>query len=521
MSIKTKITLISLGAITLCTIILSVILYYNYKSSYYQYIDEKLKDAAAAFSERIPPEFINKMLIPKSVSQDEFLQQQQLLSIIAKENNVAYVYCLTKLKNDIHFALISEGNDTISYFTRHPTPPASLVAAFNSAQPTYAEYEDSWGTFRSIFIHRQTDSGTDYLIGADFLLDDIIRHLRYLIGMCSLIGLTIMLVVGTLTHLILSRTTKPISTLTKQFNSLAKQNFILMEEQKTHLQHIAHAPATGLAELAGAYLHMNEQLLEHIEQLKTTTAEKERVQSELDIARQIQHSFLPDIDSNIAQNDSLDVFGYLKAAREVGGDLYHFYPLDEKTTLIAIGDVSGKGIPAALFMAVVQTLLPVAASQCGNNPAKILFFLNEELIKHNKQMMFVTLFIGLINTQTGECIYSSAGHNPPVIKTSEEVYPLPLIPALPLGVFLDAEYENRHFVLDKASTLFLYTDGVTEEQNRKQELFTLDRLLKTLDTNNFSEAHQICSVVASTLAAFREGEKQYDDIAMLGLIRPY
>lgn len=241
--------------------------------------------------------------------------------------------------------------------------------------------------------------------------------------------------------------------------------------------------------------------------LQKVNMEKERIGSELRIAHGIQGQMLP---TAFPKRDDVDVCGLLLPAREVGGDLFDYYLRDEKLAF-CIGDVSGKGVPAAMVMAVIHSMFRMASAH-ENNPARIMQTINETASEGNESNMFVTLFIGILDLPTGRLRYCNAGHDVPVIVGYGA---LPAKANLPVGLFGDFTYEMQELVLEGGSTLFLYTDGVTEAKNSSHNLFGLERMMTALDRFANLPPKQLLEKVTDEVHAFVEDAEQSDDLTML------
>ena len=240
--------------------------------------------------------------------------------------------------------------------------------------------------------------------------------------------------------------------------------------------------------------------------LQIVNMEKERISSELRIAHDIQRQMLP---TNFPQHDEIDAYGMLLPAREVGGDLFDFFLRDEKL-VFCIGDVSGKGVPSAMVMAVIHSMFRMASAH-ENNPARIMQNINEASCEGNDSNMFVTLFIGILDLPTGRLRYCNAGHDVPVVIGRG---PLPAKANLPVGLFGDFTYEMQEFTLEWGSTLFLYTDGLTEAKNSSHELFGLERMTAALDRFASLPPKQLLEKVTEEVHAFVEDAEQSDDLTM-------
>ena len=241
-------------------------------------------------------------------------------------------------------------------------------------------------------------------------------------------------------------------------------------------------------------------------------AAQERIESELRIARDIQMSMVP---SSFPDYDGLDMYASMTPAKEVGGDLYGYVLLGDKL-YFALGDVSGKGVPASLFMAQATRLFRTLAVQ-QMKPAEICTRMNEALSgEDNENGMFVTFFLGLIDLTTGHLDFCNAGHNPPVIGGGEHLADfLEMIPNAPIGLFPGLDYEGEEIDNIKGRPLFIYTDGLNEAENKAQEQFGDDKLLEILRGTTFESAQQVIDVLKAEVEQHRHGAEPNDDLTML------
>jgi serine phosphatase RsbU (regulator of sigma subunit) len=254
----------------------------------------------------------------------------------------------------------------------------------------------------------------------------------------------------------------------------------------------------------------HKKLQEAYDKLEETTAAKERIESELRIARDIQQSMVPSVFPN---REGLDLFGAMKPAKAVGGDLFG-YLLEGDSLYFCLGDVSGKGIPASLFMAQANRLFRTFATQ-QMMPAEILTRMNAALTEDNEQGMFVTMFIGLVDLKTGHLDFCNAGHNPPVILPEGKF--VDVLPNAPIGLWPGLEYEGESIESIKGCPLFLYSDGLNEAENKAQEQFGDDHLLDLLSNTKFQNARQAVEVMEDEVEKFRDGAEPNDDLTMLGI----
>jgi len=266
--------------------------------------------------------------------------------------------------------------------------------------------------------------------------------------------------------------------------------------------------------LTDSFNHMKTSLKQYIKELTETTAAKERIESELKVAHDIQMGLLPKC---FPERKEFDIYAILEPAREVGGDLYDFSLLGEDRLFFLVGDVSGKGVPAALFMAVAKTLLNRLAEKC-TDPSLALAQVNRELCRENESSMFVTLFCGLLNFKTGDLLFSNAGHNPPLmIRSGQKPEWLKVPEGFVLGGMEDAVYRTERISLDPGDRILLYTDGVTEAMNREKAFYSEKRLMSAVERGKSASVEALIQEVLRSVKEFTEGEALSDDVTLLAL----
>jgi sigma-B regulation protein RsbU (phosphoserine phosphatase) len=270
-----------------------------------------------------------------------------------------------------------------------------------------------------------------------------------------------------------------------------------------------------VAQLTEAFEQMRRDLRHYIADLTATTAVKERMAGELSAAREIQMSIVPKLFPPLPNRPDIDLYAMLIPAQEVGGDLYDFALLDEEHLYIAIGDVSGKGIPASLLMAVGKTLMK-STVQTVRTPGRALAHVNNELAEDNESCMFITMFCGILNLKTGDFIYANAGHNPPLlVRQDGSIEALDERPSPALGACLGASYPNHSRHLKPGDLLVLYTDGVTEAMSPGNEMFGDDGLLDFVRREGHLDAKPLLEKMALAVQAHAAGAAQSDDITAL------
>ncbi len=247
------------------------------------------------------------------------------------------------------------------------------------------------------------------------------------------------------------------------------------------------------------------------EQLQLEAVKSERMERELQLAREIQATFLPE---KIPDIPGWDIDVHWQPAREVGGDFYDFLMLDDHRIGFVMADVADKGMPAALFMTLIRTLIRAAAKD-KTSPAAVLKQVNELLIPDTKHGLFVTVFYGVVSVDSGEVIYANAGHNPPLVKRHDRHELIELTrTSMALGIFDDIEVEEQAVTLDPGDCVFLYTDGITEAFSSQGEMFGVTRLMKLLADSQFSSSHGLSVAVIEAVQDFIHGAELSDDMTM-------
>lgn len=267
--------------------------------------------------------------------------------------------------------------------------------------------------------------------------------------------------------------------------------------------------------LANAFSKMAVNIESYVENITAITAENERIGAELNIATQIQADMLPNIFPTFSDRKEFDIFASMNPAKEVGGDFYDFFFTDENHLALVIADVSGKGVPAALFMVIAKTLIKNQALM-GQSPKDILTTVNNQLCENNQAEMFVTVWLGILDTRTGIMTAANAGHEYPVICKAGGEYELyKKKHGLAVAVMEESCYTEYEIQLNKGDTLFVYTDGIAEATDSRNELYGTEHLVETLNRNLNASCEDTVKKVREDIDAFVGDAEQFDDITML------
>ena len=282
------------------------------------------------------------------------------------------------------------------------------------------------------------------------------------------------------------------------------------------LKKIKHRNEIG--KLAKSIEKMSGDMTKYIEELTHATAEKERLGAELNVATQIQAEMLPRVFPPYKNHPEIELYATMTPAKEVGGDFYDFYMLDDDHFAMVVGDVSGKGVPAALFMVITKTLLK-EASEHSILPSEIFERVNSILCEGNESGLFVTCWMGILTLSTGELNFANAGHTAPIIKTDGQINYLSSKPNLMLAAMDGVPYTNHTVKMERGDRLFIYTDGITEATNEYDELYGEDRLLHVMKSvqDTGKSSRDILDIVRNDLDDFVLEAPQFDDITMLAM----
>ena len=346
---------------------------------------------------------------------------------------------------------------------------------------------------------------TTCIIGVEISIDTIMAsfNARVLHTIIMMLVFSFVLVIA-FSIVMYFRISKPIRRISKRMKSFVSQR----DEEFVPLQ------VKGSDELADMSQSFNV-MAQEIDRYLLDVTELNRQKAELNIARTIQMGLL---EPQSFHNGTVTVNAFMLPARDVGGDFYDYLELDNGDIFVAIADVSGKGITAALFMARAFTMLHQYA-ESGLSPARILYEYNNHLAKNNPNMMFITTFVAVYHPSTGELIYANGGHNPSYI-LSDTLIKADQEHDLAAGIFTDVTYEEYRLVMKPGEMLFIYTDGVTEAQNKKQELFGEEKLEEVLADSPRNDGEATIKTVLNELREFTDDNEQVDDITMLTLEIP-
>ena len=334
----------------------------------------------------------------------------------------------------------------------------------------------------------------------------------YIIRLGLILGGMILLVIAGQSVFLNHTLLKPLYTITKEAKRFSEENTVRTEKLQNAVK---NRDEIGL--LAESIDSMEEQIGKYVEDLTKITAEKERISTELSLAKKIQAALLPSIFPPFPDRKEFDLYASMEPAREVGGDFYDFFLIDDDHLCLVMADVSGKGIPAALFMMICKTMLQSCA-MLGQSSAEILNKVNQGICSSNGEEMFVTVWVGILEISTGKLKAANAGHEYPAVKKPDGRFELLKDPhGFVVGGLPDEIYEEYTLQLEPGSALFLYTDGIPEAMTKDRQMFGTERMLEALNAQPEADPETVLKNVRGAAAEFAGGAEQSDDITMLAL----
>jgi sigma-B regulation protein RsbU (phosphoserine phosphatase) len=485
-------------------------------------IDGRLRTAALAVGEIVPDAYHARITGPDSIPADEYYRLQDRLSRFADASQLVYVYSYMRFGDQIRTVSTSatpkevKSGKRTPFFALYDTAPRPLNMSFDDGRPRFDEYSDSFGRFRSIYLPVKGAGGRTYVIGAD--IDEAVVQERVIEALKTSIsvGAAMFALSMALGWLLVDRIVGPLMRLTEFTRNMGQRNFQPDEAETAAMRRISQRRSDEVGSLAEAMSAMIARLQRYLVEMQAATAARERVEGELSAARDIQAGMLPHLFPPFPERSDVDIHALLESAKEVGGDLYDYVLIDANRLFFVVGDVSGKGVPAALFMAMTTTLFKATALAAGTT-GEIMTRVNAELARDNAAQMFVTAVCGILDLRTGAGQYSDGGHEAPFVRRADGTLErLPKQPGIALGVFGDATFQTGGFQLARGDALVLFTDGVSEAANLADDLFTIARIETALAAARpDGSARRLAEGLADEVRVFVGEAPQSDDIAIL------
>jgi len=443
---------------------------------------------------------------------------------IKRTYQVDYLFCVlsdeTYGKQFFLFSAADEGSVRGSeYLEVYPlgievTVSESQQEAMRSAKRNKENLADA-GEYVDYYSFFGMVDGKPLFIGMTYNLSEIMKMVKSDTASGSLIAMTYQVFLsGICLALILFIIIRPLKKVQK--------NIRIYRDSKNSEKVIGNLskvqPNNEIGELSQDVISLVGEIDNHVARISAITAEKERIGAELALATRIQADMLPNVFPPFPERDEFDIYAAMEPAKEVGGDFYDFFLIDDDHLCMVMADVSGKGIPAALFMMACKIILANNAMM-HKSPAKILSDTNDAICSNNKEEMFVTVWVGILEISTGRLTAANAGHEYPVLKTPEGRFELLKDRhSFVIGGMEDMPYKDYEVQMLPGTSLFLYTDGVPEATDSRPELYGTDRMLDALNMEPDAEPKKILENVKNNIAEFVGEAEQFDDLTMLCMV---
>ncbi|KNZ40927.1 PP2C family protein-serine/threonine phosphatase [Acetobacterium bakii] len=525
-SLRTKFTTASMIlALVLCMIII-LISYFSYRDSMFDRYEENITSLVHTAADLVPVEKVNQYYETMETDADYDLLIKQF-QIIQEQNNLEYLYAYVPTEEGLNvFAQGTKpgeaGNFVLGdvlgtdYYPIEDIESANALFTNPDKPKIYITRGSDFGYLITAFEVIRDDGGNPLLVvGADMsmkVIDDTLRAYILLVSGISL------LIFGTFITVYLVFLNKsiinPLQVIVDNATDFVNIN---MDDNIGEIValHIDVKTGDEIEMLAEAFNKMTSDISRYIKELTSVTSERERIETELRIAKLIQEGMLPR-NFDFPERDEFTLYASMRAAKDVGGDFYDFFFVDDDTFCIAIGDVSGKGVPAALFMAMTKaTVKDLVLRRLPVD--EVMTEANINLCKNNEQGMFVTLFIAVINVKTGVFQWCDAGHDPAIIwKKDGSVEMLKGKKGFVCAGLETAVYKMNESTIEKGDIIYLYTDGIPEANNTTGQFYGMDRLINLISSKAEHDIKSLCASVLDDVDKFALSEPQFDDITMLG-----
>ena len=538
LSIKTKVAISAIAFMGILTLAIATVGYKLYRDSvmesYTTYADTVLEYAVHAAEEYSFGDMIAARQMPEG-----YEQFRLELNKIKESSRIEYLYA-------IYFENVSDLNSL--HYAINAKSEAELEAGVSltyMGKPCEegAFPEDTLCTLQGAILSGMRDSGTmeaysegygHMLNGYRVVFDSKGRAAGLLCVEIDInrinVGLhhyvrTVVLIAALFTALVvlayLFNTKRyligPIEQIAKSSDAFVRKMESNAEPEELVFENVQVKQGGELAVMAGNVKSMADGVSTYLANLKTVTAEKERIGTELSLATRIQAAMLPHIFPPFPGRSEIDIYASMDPAKEVGGDFYDFFLVDDDHLGLVMADVSGKGIPAALFMMASKIILQSCA-MLGQSPAEILTKTNQAICSNNQEEMFVTVWVGLLELSTGKLTAANAGHEYPILKQPDGSFTIYKDRhGLVIGGMDGVKYKEYELQLKPGAKLFLYTDGVPEATKAGNELFGMERMIRALNTAKDNTPQEILKTVRRSVDSFVQDAEQFDDLTMLCL----
>ena len=455
-----------------------------------------------------------------AIKDERYYEMLDILFDIKESNDVKFLYVQILEGNMVTYVMDADDTEEQCQLgTNHEiSGPAKEVEHPEDGIPAFIT-NDTYGWLCTSVEPVRDDNGKSVaLVGVDVSMDEIMKDRNiYLQSIILFMGIAVIILTAVILFGIVKALIKPINMLSEATRSFVRDHSGEKKDDSA-ISRLNIRTGDEVEMLCDSVKQMESDINRYIINLTAVTAEKERIGAELNVASQIQADMLPRIFPPFPERHEFDLFASMTPAKEVGGDFYDFFLVDNDHIALVMADVSGKGVPAALFMVIAKTLIKNRA-QIGDSPASVLKNVNEQLCEGNDAELFVTVWLAIIQISTGKGLAANAGHEHPVICRKDGKYELIQYRHSPAVATMNGiKFREHEFELHPGDRLFVYTDGVAEATNANSELFGTDRMLEALNKNPNASPKETLASVQEGINAFVGDAPQFDDITMLNFL---
>ena len=517
----------AVGILLIAAVLSAAAIVFGYQT-YKQALDNQLIDTAynlaRTMAAEVDPASIDRYL-ESGVEDEAYRETREHLINIQRSNDIVYAVVTKPTQEGFYYVYDTDQSDEAfalgdfqEFYPGDFLDNKENFLAGNDIPPIITDYEFGWLISALVPIKDEQGVMRGY-VDVDLSMTGIKNMERDFLVKLSviLVGATLLLAVVLLV-IIRKILVVPINRL-----AASAGDFVRREQESGERNVLALSGMDTKDELGHLYRSIRQMeidIYDYIDNLTAATAEKERIGAELGVATQIQASMLPCIFPAFPERPEFDIFASMTPAKEVGGDFYDFFLVDDDHLALVMADVSGKGVPAALFMVIAKTLLKNAA-QTGVSPKAVLEKVNNQLCENNEAEMFVTVWLGILEISTGKLTAANAGHEYPALKRADGAYELVRDQhGFVLAGMEGSRYREYELKLEPGDALFVYTDGVAEATDAHDQLYGTDRMLDALNRQKDTPPEELLPLLKQDIDAFVGDAPQFDDITMLGLRLP-
>ena len=516
-----KIAIMVLAFALALSFVLIALSYFHYRDEMFDDYKKFATDIAAVAASQIDPDNIRTWL-DTGEPDEEYERTYDRLSRILENASIEYLYVVKPELTEVYYVLDTDPSEGAIPLGYHE-PYYSGAFAENSAKMVRGEPIDpiisneEYGWLMSVYYPMRTSDGQPAgYVGVDVLMNDVMNDLSSYAWRMSWLMLAL---TAAFVAVMIFASNKLIATPIRKLSAAAKL-FVEEEEAKetseTEIFHqLTIRSQDEIGELYESLSQMEKDMNTYIRELVSVTSENERITAELSLANRIQTGMIPHIFPPFPGRSEFNLYAIMDPAKEVGGDFYDFYLIDEDHLCLVIADVSGKGVPAALFMMASKIILQSCA-MLGSSPAEILMKTNQAICSNNQEEMFVTVWVGILEISTGRLTAANAGHEYPVVQHPGGKFSLYRDKhGFVLGGMDNLIFKEYEMQLEPGAKIFVYTDGVPEATNRKGEMFGIDRMVEALNKKADAAPEKVLKNVRKAVDGFVKDAEQFDDLTML------